>query len=297
MYSDDQIKHLFGSESLEYLKSKHRGGVNNEKGNTYENFYAVYQIALLASLVIEGGLKISLYSQVLSFVDDLIIFYEKENKLHHHQLKNSSKVTWGSGPKSISDDFKKQEELNRSLLKASEMTLVVADKSLKEHLTSACPAEIRSFSQAAYFPHAKSLMQVIADTPDFYEAIHYLCASETPEPDKIDCVAKVLLGAWVADDKCNASVLNVLTKAQNASPSFIRSFEDTPSLDPEVADILSKIADFSYNLAKGFLHWQFGNNIDQGTIQYRIGHPAFNRFQERIKTSKPKTFEEFEILL
>jgi hypothetical protein len=297
MYSEHQIRHLFGDESLTYLKNKHKGGVSNEKGNTYENFYATYKIALLAASVIEDGKKISFYSQVLSFVDDLIIFYEAENRLHHHQLKNSPKISWGSGQKSISDDFKKQEELNRSLSISSQMTLVVASEPLKERLTASCPEEIKSFTQTAYFPHAKSLMQVVAEVPEFYEAIRYLCASETPEPDKIDCVAKVLLGAWVADDKCNASVLDVLIKAQNASPSFIRSFEDTPLLDPEVADILSKIADFSYNLAKGFLHWQFGNNIDQGTIQYRIGHPDFNRFQERVKASNPKTFEELEILL
>jgi hypothetical protein len=297
MYSENQIRHLFGDESLTYLKNKHRGGVSNEKGNTYENFYATYTIALLAPSVIENGTKISFHSQVLSFVDDLVIFYEDENKLHHHQLKNSPQISWGRESKSISDDFKKQEELNRSLSISSKMTLVVADEPLKKRLAASCPEEIRGFTQAVYFPHAKNLMQIVTKVPEFYEAIQYLCASETPEPDKIDCVAKVILGAWVADDKSNTSVLDVLTKAQSASPSFIRSFEDTPSLDPEVVDILSKIADFSYNLAKGFLHWQFGNNIDQGTIPYRVGHPDFNRFQERIKTSKPKTFEEFEVLL
>ncbi len=140
-------------------------------------------------------------------------------------------------------------------------------------------------------------MQVVNDVPEFYEAIRYLCAFENPAPDKIECVAKVLLGAWVADAKTNVSLLDILTKAQASSPSFIRSFDDTLLLDPKVTGILSNIASFSYSLSKGFLHWQYGNNIDQGTISYRIGHPNFNRFQERIKTSKPKTFEEFEVLL
>ena len=33
------------SEEREYLKNKHKGGLNNSKGNTYENYYATYQIA------------------------------------------------------------------------------------------------------------------------------------------------------------------------------------------------------------------------------------------------------------
>ena len=31
----------------QYLKHKNRGGKNNAKGNRYENYYAVFQIALL----------------------------------------------------------------------------------------------------------------------------------------------------------------------------------------------------------------------------------------------------------
>ncbi|MEL6489824.1 MAG: hypothetical protein AAFQ95_07655 [Cyanobacteria bacterium J06621_3] len=190
MYSDKQISQLFGDEPLAYEKNKHRGGASNEKGNTYENFYATYKIALLSADAIENQADIKFYSQVLSFVDDIIILYEQENKLQHHQLKNSPNIRWGSGLRSLSDDFDKQAILNRSVGKESEMVL-----------------------------------------------------------------------------------------------------------DPEVAGILSNIANFSYSLSKGFLHWQYGINIDQGTIPNRIGHPSFNRFQERIKASKPETFEEFEVLL
>ena len=32
-----------------YLKHKHVGGKNNDKGNKYESFYATYRIALLIS--------------------------------------------------------------------------------------------------------------------------------------------------------------------------------------------------------------------------------------------------------
>jgi len=297
MYSENQISEQFGDDILKYLNRKHRGGTSNEKGNTYESFYAIYKIAILSPSVIEQQLEIKFYSQALAFVDDLIIFYEFEDRLQHHQLKNSPSITWGTASQSISDDFHNQQRLNQSIDKLSEQVLVVSDPQLQQRLERSCPQHIRAFSRAEYFPYEENLMQVINAVPDFDAAIRYLCAFEDPEPDKIECVAKVLLGAWVADEKYNISIFDILKKAQDSSPSFIRSFDDDLGLDPDVENILSNIAGLSYNLSKGFLHWQYGNNIDKGTLPYRIGHPNFDKFQERVKSFQPKTFEAFEVLL
>jgi hypothetical protein len=54
MYTNEKIRQLFGSDVLSYLANKNRGGISGEKGNTYENFFAVYQLALLAKEVIEN---------------------------------------------------------------------------------------------------------------------------------------------------------------------------------------------------------------------------------------------------
>ncbi|MEL6940181.1 MAG: hypothetical protein AAFO84_13415, partial [Cyanobacteria bacterium J06598_1] len=102
MYSENQISEQFGDDILKYLNRKHRGGTSNEKGNTYESFYAIYKIAILSPSVIEQQLEIKFYSQALAFVDDLIIFYEFEDRLQHHQLKNSPSITWGTASQSIS---------------------------------------------------------------------------------------------------------------------------------------------------------------------------------------------------
>lgn len=295
MYSENKISDLFGDVSLQYVKNKNRGGSNNEKGGTYENFYAVYKIALLSASIIEQHAKIRFYSQILAFVDDLIILNEETQYLQHYQLKNSKSVSWGQGFKSISDDFEKQKMLNDS--RPSTMSLVVADKSLQECLTRTCPESIQTFSTAVYFPFRENLTQIIKEVPDFDAAIRYLSAFEDPDPDKVECVAIVILGAWTSNPKADVSVIDILRKAQDSSPSFIRSFEEPPPLDPDVSEILSNIADFSYNLAKGFLHWQYGNKIEQGTIPHRIGDEQFNRFQARIKAHRPETFDALEVLL
>lgn len=57
MYTPEQLRNIFSHEVVEYLVNKNRGGNSGAKGNTYENFFAIYQLALLAQLVIESNKK------------------------------------------------------------------------------------------------------------------------------------------------------------------------------------------------------------------------------------------------
>lgn len=264
MYTKEQIRQLFGSDILVYLENKNRGGISGEKGNTYENFFAVYQLAKLSEGVIENQRKINFYSQTIAFVDDLIIICQDDTTVGHYQLKNRTDVAWGNGLQSITDDFTKQYALNQSMSRESKLYLVVSSQELKLRLTESLPAAIKAYSQVLHFPYESSLVKVIAQQPDFQEAIEYLCAFENPSPDKIECVAAVLLGAWVSSNKSGVSVKEILMKAQQSTPSFIRSFSQEWQLDPEVESILSKVEGLSYNLTKGFLHWEYGNGLDEG---------------------------------
>lgn len=62
MFTAEQIQSLFGQPVIEYLQNKNRGGINSEKGSTYENFYALYQLAVLAKEVIELDRDATLYT-------------------------------------------------------------------------------------------------------------------------------------------------------------------------------------------------------------------------------------------
>ncbi|HEY9600725.1 MAG TPA: hypothetical protein V6C85_03885 [Allocoleopsis sp.] len=297
MYTNEQIRQLFGSDVLSYLANKNRGGISGEKGNTYENFFAVYQLALLAKEVIENQRKINFYSQIIAFVDDLIIVCQDDITVQHYQLKNRTDVAWGNGPQSITDDFSKQYALNQSMSRESKLHLIVSSQELSVRLSESLPAAIKAYSQVLHFPYESSLVKVIAQQPDFREAIEYLCAFENPAPDKIECVAAVLLGAWVSSDKSGVSVMEILIKAQQSTPSFIRSFSQEWQLDPEVESILSKIEGLSYNLTKGFLHWEYGDGLDEGTLPYSIDSEKFRRFQALLKRNNPTSFEELEAFL
>ena len=297
MYTIENVENLFGASSARYLQGKHRGGTNNSKGNTYENIFAIYQVALLSKDVIESQKNIFFSSQILAYVDDLIIEYETDILLRHFQLKNSSNVSWGSGEKSICDDFEKQYILNNSYSKKSHLELVVSCDKLRRKLDSCIPINIKSYSQVIYFCHEESLSKILNKDENFRNAIKYLCASDNPEPDKLECVATVLLGAWVASDKSKASVMDIIMKAQQSSPCYIRSFNLQLKLDPEVENILKNIEGFTYKISKGFLEWEFEEGLNEGILPYSIDSQQFTNFQKKLKQKQPIYFDDLEVFL
>lgn len=297
MYPQDLIETLFDRDTCDYLSRKHIGGTSGEKGNTYENFFAVYQLAKLARVVIEANSKIAIASQIQAFVDDLIIVMNDESLFQHYQLKNSPSVVWGTGLRSIADDFEKQYRLNQAVSKVSELNLVVSDPGLQHRLSAALPPAISPYSQVCYFPYAPTLLKVIAQELDFRQALADLSAFNHPDEDKIECVATVLLGAWVSSGK-SGTLIEVLQKAQQCQPSFIRSLSgDEVKLDVEVMKIMGEIPDFAYTLSKGFLHWAFKGGLDKGTLRYSCETEEFQRFQELIKQNSPTSFEALEVFL
>lgn len=296
MNSEDEISAQFGPNTLQYLKNKYKGGSNNLKGNSYENHFAIYKIACLSADVIEGSQSIILRSQILDFVNDFIIDCVGDSSLQHFQLKSGQSVSWGEGDRSIFSDFNNQKKLNDSRSRGSQITLVVSSPDLKQSLEEIIPTDIKDYSQVVHFHYATSINAVLDREPHFQQVVQYLCAVENATKDKLETVAAVLLGAWVASDKSGISVMEILQKAQQHSPSYIRTFGPEHKLDPQVKDILDKIPKFQYKVSKGFFHWEFGGGIDKGTLMYSCETPEFYRFEDRIKQYQPTSFDELENL-
>jgi hypothetical protein len=92
-------------------------------------------------------------------------------------------------------------------------------------------------------------------------------------------------------------IIDILKKAQDCIPSYIRSFQVQLQLDPEVRDIFDKIDGFTYNLTRGFLQWEYFDGLNEGTISYSIETTRFQKFQELIKKNHPTSFDELEVFL
>lgn len=87
-----------GEKLFSYLCNKNVGGINNAKGNTFENFFAVYRIAELAAQNLHDTSHL-ISSQIRVFVDDLVIENTDSHSAHHFQIKDIEKLTWKRGEK------------------------------------------------------------------------------------------------------------------------------------------------------------------------------------------------------
>ncbi len=305
MYSEDQLAQVLSQEVFSYLRNKHRGGRSNQKGNTYENFFAIYQIALLAPEVIAQTANIYILSQIPAFVDDLIIDRGADSTIQHYQIKETQSLSWGTDTSQvkIAYDFRLQFDLNtQALSRTSEIFLVTSSDYVSNELTESIPNDLRSYSSVIFFPYRPTLNALLQISNDLKTAIAYLTAFESPTLDKIECVASILLGAWVSSDTSQTTVLEILQKARNCQPSFIRSLslDKSFALASKVVFILQGIDGFIYELSKGFFHWQYqvGTVVYMdGTYPFSLDSEEFQKFQNLIIQLEPNTFDELENLL
>lgn len=161
MYTPEDIQRCFDASTLKYVANKNRGGSSGQKGMRYEDYFAVYKLALLAHSILEAGLHIHFSSQLLAFVDDLIIDILDE-PLQHYQLKNSPTVSWLGDTHPIQIDFANQHHLNLSIYsRESQIFLVVSNQACSMRLENTIPTSIEHFSRVSYFPYASDVMAVV----------------------------------------------------------------------------------------------------------------------------------------
>ncbi len=196
-----------------------------------------------------------------------------------------------------------QFDLNtQALNRTSEIFLVTSSDHVANELTESLPNDLRSYSSVIFFPYRPTLNALLQISNDLKNAIAYLTAFEFPTLDKIECVASVLLGAWVSSDTSQTTVLEILQKARNCQPSFIRSLslDKSFALASKVISILQAIDGFTYELSKGFFHWQYqvGTVVYMdGTYPFSLDSEEFQKFQKLIFQLEPKTFDKLENLL
>src|SRR6059058_5843084 len=130
MILKEQLERLYGDRGtayFTYLNNKNRGGLNNSKGNTFENQFAVYKIATAFNE--KAAEQATLFSsQVLCFIDDLVIEKEDKNEVEHYQLKDVQSLIWLDNPHPLKDDFRMQHEVCSANGITATLQLVVSRK-------------------------------------------------------------------------------------------------------------------------------------------------------------------------
>lgn len=297
MFNLDTLKLALGEESggahFKYLKNKNEGGRNNAKGNTFENFFAVFIIARFFNQNADS--QDTLFSsQVIAFVDDFVVKQVKQNTEYCFQIKDVVELYWQGGKHELRDDFKNHFEISSKLGVTSNLGLVVSRKNVFDHLVANLPSEFSSFVKVIHFEPASSMNNLIRTNSMVREELTKMCALSNPSIDKLETLGTILLGSWDATDKMDVSLGMLIDGSCNLNPHYIKGRSNAVSR--KLNDIFKSIAGFSYKVENGFIAWKYYDS-DSGTIQYVIGSNEFEQWENDVFNSEIKSFEDLESFL
>jgi len=265
------LNELIGADCesyFSYLKNKNKGGLNNSKGNTFENHFTIYKIARsFNKFYKEDNLYFS--SQMFAFVDDLVIeqYDEHKNNGWFYQIKNVQTLDWSGGTHPLENDFINQRLVSERLGLPSSLGLVVSTDNVFEKLQSTQPDNLKHV-ELINFKSANSIPSLIRDNELIRKELIRMCAFENPPNFVLETLAAILLGSWDSSDKKKVSLGEIIENCYRLNPHYIRGLENKISASLE--KLFAAIAGFTYKVEGGYIRWTF-NNTDEGTLMFRIG--------------------------
>ncbi len=245
-------------QERKYLKNKHKGGKNNSKGSTYENYYATYLIALYTHKYMAEIESVFLSSQLeYAFVDDLLVNETNTLLRTYHQLKNVAQLTWKSGKScSLESDFKRQMEISTEKGESFKLKLIY---SKADSAVSAVPNDLSPFTISEYFPACQSINQLILSHPPFKDAIKQIMVHEEVSDDELSGAASAILGAWNSVNQNNVSLQNISDIVYSKGKGYVNiKTYPTVTVSYRCKEILNQFGlTFRENGLK--IYWFYGN--------------------------------------
>jgi hypothetical protein len=177
-----------------------------------------------------------------------------------------------------------------------DLNLVVSSKELEEKMLKTMPPEISGFTNIHCFHHGETLSRCLFSNKGFLDSVKHLCAFDD-QIDKVETVAAVLLGAWKSIEKSSITVSDIIEKAKNHRPSFIRALSENYQPDSRLLKILDNIENFNYDIQKGFMRWTYRDGLERGVFPYDCESETFKKFQGYIIEKNPLKFEDIEQML
>lgn len=269
-----------------YLKNKHRGGKSNAKGNRYENYYAVFQIALLLKSYHERLDDVCLATQLSdTFVDDLLIDIENSIKTYH-QIKDVNKLTWDTGR--LIYDFHRQKETCLENKETFSLKLVHSNQDNQRKLVE-IPKEFSDSTKVEFFPAHNELGQLLWNYPPFKDAIAEIVADGNNNDDVLYGVAGSILGAWESVNADNLiSLKQIRENISKINPYDALKIYPTVELPENCKKILGDIG-VAFRTNGQILYWEYGNL--SGKIEWTKG------IEQNLLNNIPTNIEELISIL
>lgn len=274
----------------QYLQNKNKGGLNNSKGNTFENFYSVFKIAESHNKK-DDWANTLFSSQQMDFVDDLRINRVNPISTDYFQIKDIAALTWTAKNNQLDIDFFVQFELCRIAGMPATTSIVVSTTAVGQELTDGMPVRCTAFSHVIVFSTAKSVQALLKSNKPFLDEIVKMCAFSST--DKLEALATVLLGVWDGTDKNNISLQDIIDRCFAINPHFIKGLQNQVS--QQVENILTSINGFTFQVRDGYIVWTY-QGTDKGNFPYPIGSIKYVEWEDRFIANGPyHTFEDIEI--
>ena len=269
-----------------YLKNKHRGGKSSAKGNLYEEYYAVYQLALLIDKYRSTPSNVHLATQVPeTFVDDLLIVQEGLHKTYH-QLKDVKNISWASN--NLKCDFERQRDISLENGEQFALKIVYSDA---DSSVGAVPETISDCTTAEHFPSCPSIQSLYFSFQPFQQAVKNIATPLNSTDNDLIGISGALLGAWgMVDSQSSTSLEEILEKVYNIGkglinintyPSSIKVSDDCSALFHQIGvqfQVSGTSLYWSYRSFSGYLPWT-------------------KEAEERIIAASPKEFKDIIDLL
>ena len=274
------------SAERKYLKNKHKGGKSNAKGNLYEEYYAVYQLALLIDKYRSTPSNVHLSTQVPeTFVDDLLIEQEDSYKTYH-QLKDVKQITWISNK--LKYDFERQRDISSENGERFTLKLVYSDS---DSSVSAVPDTISDCTEAEYFPFYSSIQSLYLGFQPFQEAIKSIAMPYHLTDNDFIGISGALLGAWgMVDSQSSTSLEEILEKVYNIGKGLINinTYPSSVKISDDCSALLRQIG-IEYQTVGSSIYWSHG--CFSGCLLWT------KEKEDNIISASPKDFKDIIDLL
>ena len=244
-----------------YLTNKHRGGLSNQKGNTFEVIYATKEIIRLYSLGVDLDNTYVAAQLKDAFVDDFQIIYDTGLKVYH-QCKDTVSLSWDEDKKGKPFyDFRWQKEYSIGNGEAFQLKIVYSNPECKIH-TSSIPTVIEDVTIKELFPAYSNLNTIIQDSEDLQNEIKSILFADRDghKLDQLYTFAEVIRSEWLELAEPNRLVsLSEIKDQTILKYGAIINFKDLPDveLSDELKNIFDRFPEFSYLVNGQNIFWSY----------------------------------------
>lgn len=274
------------------LTNKAKGGRSNQKGNHYELYFAVYQLALGYVEWLKNGRNTQMAEQILSFVDD---FWTKDDtgREQFFQLKNVQAPSW---TQDIKADFIAQEKINKSKNIKGVLYLVNSNEEKVSTLIQNIPGGLKATS-IMYFAPDKKTSSILTSFDAFKQAFEAICARPNPLLSDLDMLVWAIIKHWTNNGSSEVDVENFFQELADQHQAEVYLKQPgiiLPNNWQQAKRILDKIPDYTYTVDTGYFMSEYKKGLETFAFSYAVNHDCFAKFLSMVISREPNSYDELE---